>query len=133
MVMEAAVIGGVAGAVAGSVADKTIVEVVPGLGTPTVTASEPSIINIDLVTADAEEEYRVPVGCKMFMMHMRDGTAFKVATVKDGTTTKRSQYWTVRTDGTACWDSLNVKDPKQAVFYLACGTASKVVEIWQWS
>lgn len=100
---------------------------------PQVGAKEPSIVTIDLVTANAEYEYRVPTGCKKFLMQMRDGLTFKVATVKNGTKTLNPQYFTIRTDGAVWWDNLNVVDSREAVFYLACTGTNKVVEIWQWS
>ena len=133
-VAGAIVAGAIAGAVAGSVADKTIEEVVPGLGGgQTVTASEPSIVIIEMPTANKEEELRIPSWCKKFMLQMRDGTTFKIATVKNGTKSINANYFTVRTDGVVWWDGLNVVNPKEAVFYIACGGATKVAEIWQWS
>lgn len=96
-------------------------------------ASEPSIVNIELVTANKEYEYRVPTGCKKFLIHMRDGTTCRIATVRDGTKTKAPQYFTMRTGGSIWFDDLDIKDPKEAVLYFACSTANKVVEIWQWS
>lgn len=131
MVLE----GAVAGAVTGTLVARTADEVLPPSpdNTPSNGASEPSIVTIDLVTADAEIEYRVPAGCKKFMIQMRDGTTFKVATVKNGTLTINANYFTIRTDGVIWWDNLAITDSREAVLYLACGNANKVVEIWQWS
>lgn len=131
MVIEGAVVGGVAGAVVAEPVTNATNKLLNN--NPNDGASEPSIVTIDLVTADAETEYRVPVGCKKFMIQMRDGTTFKVATVKNGTKTINANYFTIRTDGVIWWDNLNITDSQQAVLYLACGIATKVVEIWQWS
>ena len=131
MVLEGAVAGGVTGAITGALVAEAMEPIVPN--TPSNGAKEPSIVKIDLVTANAEVEYRVPTGCKKFMIQMRDGTTFKVATVKNGTKTTTPNYFTIRTDGAVWWDNLNVTDSGEAVFYLACGNANKVVEIWQWS
>lgn len=117
----------VAGTAAGVAADKVINT------TPGIVAKEPSIINIHLVTADKEYEYRVPTGCKKFMLQMRDGTAFKVTTVPNGTKTINANYFTIRTNGAIWWDDLNIIDSQEAVLYLACASANKVIEIWQWS
>lgn len=117
----------VAGAAAGEAAETVL------NNNPVVGASEPSIVKIDLVTANDEYEYRVPAGCKKFMMQMRDGTVFKVATVKNGTKTLNPQYFTMRTAAVIWWDGLDIQDSREAVFYVACGVANKVVEIWQWS
>lgn len=127
--------GAVAGAVAGAVVAKPVEEATNNVlnNNQSKCASEPSIVTIDLVTANAETEYRVPAGCKKFLMQMRDGTTFKVATVKNGTLTINANYFTIRKDGGVWWDNLNVTDSREAVFYLACGQATKVVEIWQWS
>lgn len=133
--VQGAVVGGIAGGVAGAVVSKPVEAATNSVinNTSSVGASEPSIVKIDLVTADAETEYRVPTGCKKFLMQMRDGTTFKVATVKNGTKTTTPNYFTIRADDAIWWDNLNITDSREAVFYLACGVADKVVEIWQWS
>ena len=117
----------VAGAAVGEVAGRVLKD------NPDNGASEPSIVNVELVTADKEYEYRVPTGCKKFLIQMRDGTTFKVATVRSGTKTATAQYFTVVANGAVWFDDLDVTDSREAVFYFACSTANKVVEIWQWS
>lgn len=94
-------------------------------------ASYPSIVNIELPSADTEYFHMIPKGCKKFLLHSRDGTAFRLSFQRDKVAASTQPYFTIKGNTAYSEDNLNIIE--DTWIYLACASASKVVEILQWS
>ena len=94
-------------------------------------ATKPSIANIEMPSADTEYLHMLPKGCKKFLLHCRDGTAFRLAFKRGKVATPTQPYFTMKANTSYSEDNLDVEE--DTWLYLACGTASKVIEIVQWS
>ena len=94
-------------------------------------ASQPSVVNIEMPSADTEYFHMIPKGCKKFLLHSRDGTAFRLAFKTGKVAGSTPPYFTIKANTAYSEDNLNIIE--DAWIYLACGTANKIVEIVQWS
>lgn len=96
-------------------------------------ASRPSIVNVNLVTANQEYKHKLPQGCQRFRVQMRDATDFRMAVEQEkvGTANPNPPYFTVKASTT--FEERNLDIQEDTWLYFACGGSSKVVEIWQWT
>ena len=106
-----------------AVAIKTAVEAL------TPTATTPVIYNVTMTSADTEYNQALPANVKKFLIHTRDGTAFRVAFITGKVATPTAPYFTVLTN-----DAYYEDDIKASVtLYFGCASAAKIAEIIAWS
>jgi len=92
------------------------------------------IVNIELgASANAEKEYRLPPGTKMFIFQCRDATAFRVSFkrgVVAGSQTGDPGYLTIKANSAWVVDNIDLEPgiEEETFIYFACSTASKVIE-----
>lgn len=93
------------------------------------------IRELELKTANKEYSHQLTIGCKRFKIQCRDGTAVRVATMRDIVAGSNPGYWTLQAAvATGCngqvWeeDNLDIRDPNM-ILYFACGSADKFLEI----
>ena len=80
-----------------------------------------------LVTADKEYEVYLPKGVKFFTLHVRDGTAIRMSHLQGRVSGSEEPYFTLKAN--TSWDEQNVDVNRNIRWYVACGSASKVVEV----
>jgi hypothetical protein len=87
------------------------------------------ITNLELTSADQEYDWALPQGCRWFTLHVRDGTAIRIATSKGKVAGSNSPYFTLKAN--TSWDEgkLRIKPRTGLVLYFACSSSGKVVEI----
>jgi len=89
----------------------------------------PVIYNVTMTSANTEYSQALPANTKKFLVHTRDGTAFRLAFVTGKVAAPTEPYFTI--DGVPYWeDHIN---PALLTLYFACASAGKVVEIIAWS
>jgi hypothetical protein len=93
-------------------------------------SSSPAIYNVTMTNADTEYSQALPSNCKKFLIHTRDGTAFRLAFTSGKVAGPTEPYFTVPT-GQAYYEDFI--EPSSLTLYFACGTAGKTVEIIAWS
>lgn len=96
-----------------------------------VEAGKPSIANIEMPSANTEYSHMLPKGCKKFLLHSRDGTAFRLAFEQGKVATSTPPYFTIKANTAYSEDNLDIRE--DTWFYFACASTGKVVEIIQWS
>ena len=96
-----------------------------------VEATKPSVVNINLVTANKEYMHKLPVGCKRFRIQMRDSTDFRLAVFQDIVAKPNPGYYTVK--GGAAFEERSLNIQEETWLYIACGSDNKIVEIFQWT
>ena len=97
-------------------------------------AGKPSISNIEMPSANTEYPdggHPLPKGCKKFLLHCRDGTAFRLAFASGKVAGSTPPYFTIKANTAYSEDNLSVEE--DTWIYLACGSTAKVIEIIQWS
>ena len=87
-----------------------------------------SIINIELTTQDKEYSWQLPKNLKKFTLHVRDGTAIRLAMVADKVAGSNSPYFTLKANTAWSEDHLDIQSD-DVFLYMACGSAGKIVEI----
>ncbi len=93
-------------------------------------ATTPPIYNVTMTNADTEYPQALPANTKKFLIHTRDGTAFRLAFVTGKVAGPTAPYFTIPTD-VPYWEDFI--EPSSLTLYFACGSAGKVVEIICWS
>jgi len=93
-------------------------------------AREPSNAVVTLSTANTEYDHQLPVGCKKFTLHCRDGTAFRLSYKQGTVASSDTPYFTVKANTSYYEDGLDVGPGVR--LYFACASASKEIEIIQW-
>lgn len=99
-----------------------------------LTSGKPSLLNIEMPSANTEYPeggHLLPKGCKRFLVHCRDGTAFRMAFQKDKVAGSNPPYLTIVANQVYWEDNLNLEE--DTFLYFACGSTSKCIEIVQWS
>lgn len=90
----------------------------------------PVVFNIPMASADTEYRYELPVGTKTFVVHCRDGTAFRLSYERERVANSNPPYFTVKDNNSYSEWNLNLS--KGVFLYVACASASKVVEGVAW-
>ena len=93
-------------------------------------ATTVAIYNVTMTNADTEYSQALPADCKKFLIHTRDGTAFRIAFVTGKVAGPTAPYFTVPTNGIYNEDGIQ---PATLTIYFACAAGGKVVEIIAWS
>lgn len=90
----------------------------------------PAIKNVTMTLANTEYRYQFPKGVKKFLLHCRDGTAFRLAFRTGKVALPTEPYFSIPANGAYNEDNLDVKELH---IYFACGVAAKVIEIIAWN
>ena len=93
-------------------------------------ATTPVIYNIAITDGNTEYSQALPSNTKKFMIHTRDGTAFRVAFVTGKVATPTEPYFSVPASQTYYEDYIEVA---ALTLYFAAGVAGKTAEIIAWS
>jgi len=91
---------------------------------------KPAIVNVTMTNANQEYRYQFPKGVKKFLLHCRDGTAFRLAFSRGKVAGPTEPYFSVLANVAYNEDNLNVEELH---IYLACGVGAKVIEIIAWN
>lgn len=94
-------------------------------------AKKPSIVNINIVDADTEYSHMLPIGCKRFTLHVRDGTAIRLSFTRGVVAKPDPGYWTLKANNS--WSEARLDIEADTWLYFACDSTAKVLEIIQWS
>lgn len=97
-------------------------------------SSMPSIIDVTLTTANKEYKHQLPLGCKRFIIQMRDSTNFLLAVEYDvvsASTPKYPRYFTVKSGTVLDINGLDIAE--DVWLYFMCTGSGKIVEIIQWT
>jgi len=90
----------------------------------------PAIKNVTMTLANTQYHYQFPKNVKKFLLHCRDGTAFRVAFQRGKVALPTPDYFTILANTAYNEDNLNVEELH---IYFACGVAAKVIEIIAWN
>jgi len=93
-------------------------------------ATTVAIYNVTMTLANTEYSQALPANCKKFLIHTRDGTAFRIAFVTGKVATPTEPYFTIPANASYNEDGIQ---PATLTIYFACVSAGKVVEIIAWS
>ena len=96
----------------------------------TPTATTPVIYNVTMANADTEYSQALPDSTKKFLIHTRDGTAFRLAFETGKVATPTAPYFTIPTGASYNEDLIQ---PSSLTLYFGCASAGKIVEIIAWS
>ncbi len=97
---------------------------------PLSSADTPAIYNVTMTLADTEYSQALPSNCKKFLIHTRDGTAFRLAFVTGKVATPTAPYFTVPSANSYNEDLIQ---PSTLTLYFGCAEAGKVIEIIAWT
>lgn len=87
------------------------------------------IANIELLAKDTEYDWAIPRGCQWFTLHVRDGTAIRIATEPKKVAESNAPYYTLTANGSLTERSLEIDVSEGLLLYFACGSDAKVVEV----
>lgn len=85
------------------------------------------VLNFPMATADKEYEIYLPKGTQFFTLHVRDGTAIRLASQQGKVSGSENPYWTHKAN--TSWYEDRFLFLRNLRLYAACGSASKVVEL----
>lgn len=97
---------------------------------PLSAADTPAIYNVTMTSADTEYSQALPSNCKKFLIHTRDGTAFRLAFVTGKVAAPTAPYFTVPANQSYNEDLIQ---PSAQTLYFGCASAGKIIEIIAWS
>jgi len=90
----------------------------------------PTIYNVTMTTADYEYSQALPTNCKKFLIHTRDGTAFRLAFEPGKVAGPTAPYLSVPANTTYYEDG--ILSPALTL-YFACASTGKIIEIIAWT
>lgn len=93
-------------------------------------ATTPVVVNVTMTNADTEYSSTLPASTKKFLIHTRDGTAFRIAFVTGKVAAPTEPYFTIPINTDYNEDFI---EPTALTLYFACAEAAKVAEIVVWS
>ena len=93
------------------------------------TAETPTIYNVTMTTADTQYSQALSAGVQKFIIHTRDGTAYRFAYVTGKVATPTAPYFSMPANSIYSEDLIS-GDAK--TLYFACASDAKVIEIIEW-
>jgi len=93
------------------------------------TPNTPTIYNVTMTNLNTEYSQALPANCRKFIIHTRDGTAFRLAFVTGKVATPTAPYWSNPSNADYWEESLKISS---LTLYFACAVAGKVIEIIAW-
>ena len=120
----------VAGTQVNPATEDTLASVKTAVEALTPTATTPAIYNVTMTLADTEYSQALPANTKKFLIHTRDGTAFRLAFVTGKVATPTAPYFTILANDSYYEDLIQ---PTTLTLYFGCASAGKIIELIVWS
>ena len=120
----------VAGTQVNPATEDTLASVKTAVEALTPTATTPAIYNVTMTLADTEYSQALPANTKKFLIHTRDGTAFRLAFVTGKVATPTVPYFTILANDSYYEDLIQ---PAILTLYFGCASAGKIIELIVWS
>ena len=96
---------------------------------PASMAGTPTLYNVTLTNANTEYSQALPANAKKFLIHTRDGTAFRIAFEAGKVAAPTAPYFSILLNDSYYEDNIKATP----TLYFGCASEGKIVEIIAWS
>lgn len=93
-------------------------------------STTPTIYNVTMTASGTEYSQTLKDNTKKFLLHTRDGNAFRIAFVTGKVATPTAPYFTIATDEDYYEDHIQTAE---LTLYFGCATSGKIIEIIEWT